>query len=506
MTLAELIDIEIQMMKDHDADPIELRERDRDIGKQLNIPISRRRELFLAWLQRVRTSEHPSPGELFETGYRWLGRILLVAGLLAGGGSAASVLSYDGTKPVNIVNFLALLIGIQIITMLFFLLNALPRTVRRFMPGLGEFYNFIRELSYLFSRIMGKIFEHLPAKHLNRLWQDLQHLKVKQKLYGSVEKWLAIRLTQRFGLAFNIGALVTCLYLITFSDLAFAWNTTLEINNKSFHTIIRTIAAPWKSLAPKGVPSLELVEQSRYFQLDNEYIDSRADAGLPKSLVVGRWWLFLILCLVVYGFIPRLIIYTFSNLKFKTALHRLPLKSAEFESLFDRLTRPLVQTRAIERDSSLPGDQFDSDFSHDIQTSGSICIAIKWGDFMMRDDQVYELIDKRFAWKIAHLFSSGGLNYRESNLLTLESIGKQKTSVPILILVESWESPDAAILNFMKQLRSQVADADHIIIGLVNTEAGHPWQPPNKTEWQVWKNGTAKLADPYLRIESIVEN
>ncbi|MCU0644351.1 MAG: DUF2868 domain-containing protein [bacterium] len=506
MTLAELIDIEIQMLKDHDADPIELRQRDRDIGRQLSLPISRRRELFLAWLQRVRTSEHPSPGELFETGYRWLGRILLVAGLLAGGGSAASVLSYDGSKPVNIVYFLALLIGIQIITMLFFLLNALPRSVRRFMPGLGEFYNFIRELSYLFSRAMGKIFEHLPAKHLNGLWQDLQHLKVKQKLYGSVEKWLAIRLTQRFGLAFNIGALVTCLYLITFSDLAFAWNTTLEINNKSFHTIIRTIAAPWKSLAPKGVPSLELVEQSRYFQLDDEYIDSRTDAGLPKSLVVGRWWLFLILCLVVYGFIPRLIIYTFSNLKFKTALQRLPLKSAEFESLFDRLTRPLVQTRAIERDTLVTSNQFDSNFNRGIQTSSDSCLVIKWGDLAMNDEQVFQLIKKRLGCSINRLFSAGGLNYRESNLLTLESIGKQKMSVPILILVESWESPDAAILNFMKQLRNIIANTEHIIIGLVNTETGHPWQPPNKTEWQVWKNGMARLADPYLRIEAMVEN
>ncbi|HEX9973970.1 MAG TPA: DUF2868 domain-containing protein, partial [bacterium] len=397
-------------------------------------------------------------------------------------------------------------IGIQIITMLFFLLNALPRKVRRFMPGIGEFYNFIRELSYIFSRLIGKIIEHLPTKHLNMLWQDLQQLKVKQKLYGSVEKWLVIRLTQRFGLAFNLGALVTCLYLITFSDLAFAWNTTLEINNKSFHAIIRTIAAPWKSVAPKGAPSLELVEQSRYFQLDNEYIDSQSDAGLPKSLIVGRWWLFLILCLVVYGFIPRLIIYTFSSIKFKTALIKLPLKSAEFESLFDRLTRPLVQTRAIERDTLITNNQFDSNFNHGIQTSSDSCLVIKWGDLAMHDEQVFQLIKKRLGCSINRLFAAGGLNYLESNLITLETIEKLKEGNPILILVESWESPDAAILNFMKQLRSTVANTEHIIIGLVNTEAGHPWQPPNNIEWQVWKTGMVRLADPYLRVESMVEN
>jgi len=352
---------------------------------------------------------------------------------------------------------------------------------------------------------MGKIFNHLPSKHLNRLWQDLQRIKVKQKLYGSVEKWLVIRLTQRFGLSFNIGALATCLYLITFSDLAFAWNTTLEINNKTFHTITRTISAPWSALAPNGVPSLELVEQSRYFQLDDKYIDSQADNGIPKAIVVGRWWLFLILSLVVYGFIPRAIIYAFSTIKFKTALLKLPLKSAEFESLYDRLTRPLLQTRSIERDYSAPSDQFDTNFKYDFQTSSSICIAIQWGDIAMPDDQVFELIRNRFAWNVAKLLSAGGFDYIKSNLTALEMIEQQNDSLPILILVESWESPSAAILNFIKQLRTTLDASDHIIIGLVNTASRPVWQPPDKIEWQVWKNGIAKLADPYLRVESMVE-
>ena len=492
-------------MKDHDADLIELRQRDRKIGQQLNAANTRRGELFVAWLKQVRKNEHPSPGELFDTGYRWLGRLLFFVGLIIGSGSAASVLSYNGAKPVNIVNFLAVLIGLQLLTILFFLLNSLPASLRRCIPGSGEFYNFIRELSYLFSRLMGKLFNHLPSKHLNRLWQDLQRIKVKQKLYGSVEKWLVIRLTQRFGLAFNIGALATCLYLITFSDLAFAWNTTLEINNKTFHTITRTIATPWRTIVPQGVPSLDLVEQSRYFQLDDQYFDTQADTEIPKAIVVGRWWLFLILSLISYGFIPRIIIYTFSIIKLKTALMKLPLKSAEFESLFDRLTRPLLQTRPIERDYSAPGDQFDTNFKDDFQTSSSICIAIQWGDIAIDNAQVFELIRNRFAWSVNQLVSAGGFDYIKSNVTALEMIEQQNDSLPILILVESWESPSAAILNFIKQLRTKLDASDHIIIGLVNTASRPVWQPPDKIERQVWKNGIAKLADPYLRVESMVE-
>jgi hypothetical protein len=505
LILAELIDIEIQMMKDQDADPMELRQRDRTIGQQLNHQRRNRRELFTAWLNRVRITEPPSPGELFETGYRWLGWLLLIAGLMTGSGAAASVLSYDGSKPVNIVNFLAILVGIQIITVLFFLLNSTPAALRRFLPGSGEFYNFVRELSYLFSRLIGKIIEHLPAKHLNRLWQDLQRLKVKQKLYGSVEKWLVIRLTQRFGLAFNIGALATCLYLVTFSDLAFAWNTTLEVKSRTFHTIIRSIAGPWSSIVPNGVPSLELVEQSRYFQLDDEYIDARVNSGQPRAIIVGRWWLFLMLCLVVYGFVPRVIIYIFSNVKLKTALRKLPLNSAEFESLFDRLTRPLLQTRAIEPEAPIISNQIDSTLNHDIQTSRDECIVIKWGDIAMPDEQLNKLVESRFGWRSENLVPAGGFDYVESNLIALESIGKRKKSIPVLILVESWESPSASILNFIKQVRIKLKTDEQIIVGLVNTALHSLLKSPDKVEWQVWKNGIARLTDPYVRVEAMVE-
>jgi hypothetical protein len=96
LTIAELFDIEIQMMKDRESDPSELRRRDRKIGQQLGSQKSKRRDLFLAWLKRIQKPGQPSPGQLFETGYRWLGRFLLLLGLISGGGTAASVLFSGG--------------------------------------------------------------------------------------------------------------------------------------------------------------------------------------------------------------------------------------------------------------------------------------------------------------------------------------------------------------------------------------------------------------------------
>lgn len=505
MTLSELVDLEVQMMNDQDIDPGELRKRDRKIGQQLETEKLTRHDLFLAWLMRVRISGHSSPGQYFETGYRWLGRLLLLLGLITGGGTAAAVLAYDGSRPVNVVNFLAIIIGVQLITIFFFLLNSLPQTVKKLIPGSGDFYNFIRELSYLFSRLIGKIVDHLPSKQFHNIWSDLQTLKIRQKLYRSVEKWLVVSSTQRFGLGFNIGALATCLYLIVFSDLAFAWNTTLDISNQTFHQAVNTIALPWATVIPDGAPSSELVAASRYFRLDAEYINTPGEASIPQALVVGRWWLFLVLSLITYGLIPRVIIFSLSKFKLKAALAKLPFKSADFESLYDRLTRPLLETRALEYEKfdfaevTLPENKVN------FKTEGNKCSVIKWGDLEIEDLQLSQLIKNRFGWKINNLLAAGSLDYEKSNLTTMKLISDRQGIDPILLVIESWEAPDAALKFFIKQLREIIAVNRHIIVGLINKNAQQAWNPPLQTEWLIWKRKIAELTDPYLRVESMVE-
>jgi len=505
LTLAELIDIEVQMMRDREQDPAELRSRDRKIGQQLEHQTSNREELFSSWLAQLQPRDHASPGKLFESGYRWLGRFLMVLGLIAGGGTAASVLAFDGTRPVNIVNFLAAIIGIQLITIFFFLLNMLPRFIKKRIPGSGEFYRFIRELSYLFSRLVAKVMEHLPARRLQSLWADLQRMKVTQKLYGSLEKWLAIGLTQRFGLAFNIGALATCLYLISFSDLAFAWNTTLEVSSQSFHRAVQCVAAPWAAVLPQGVPSQELVEATRYFRIDADYIPVPSTTAIPRAILAGRWWLFLILCLVVYGFIPRLIIFVLAKIKIKLALARLPLSAANFESLYDRLTRPLLETRALQHDAGLIEPDAAVALKATPKSRSSRCSVIRWGDIEVDDSQLRSLVQHRFGWQLSRVFSAGSFDYEMSDEATCQALRAQKSRDAILLLAESWEPPQAGLLFFLQQLRNAVGERRHIIVGLINKNSGQQFQAPAPQQWRTWKAKLATLADPFLRVESMVE-
>jgi len=503
LNLAELINLECQLLKDNDINPATLRKRDRKIGQELAIQNLNRSKLFLAWLKRVQTFDQQSPGHLLETGHRWFGFFLLILGLMMGGATAASVLSYNGSSPVNVVHFFAVIVGVQLITIILFVLNLLPISIKKFIPGSGDFYNFIRELSYLFSRLTAKIFSHLQTNQLTKIWLDLKQLKIRQKLYGSVEKWFVIGLTQRFSLAFNLGALATCLYLISFSDLAFAWNTTLQISTESFHKIVHIIAIPWSCLFPDGVPSLELVESSRYFRLNAEYIQSPTHTTLPQAAVVGGWWKFLILSLIFYGLLPRIIIFSFAKLKLKNILSKLPLKSADFESLYDRLTRPLVETQSIRQDDPVSEIALP-DSKQTLNLKNKYCTLIKWADLEMPENEFAQIINLRFGWKIKDKLTAGSLDYQSSDTTTYKFIKDQKEQNPILILAESWEPP-TAIIHFLRQLRKMISNNRQIIIGLINSDSKQKKQPPLLSDLNSWKIEMAALSDPYLRVESMVE-
>ena len=42
-----------------------------------------------------------------------------------------------------------------------------------------------------------------------------------------------------------IGVLLAAFYLISFSDLAFAWSTTLNLDAETFHSMLNTLSWPW---------------------------------------------------------------------------------------------------------------------------------------------------------------------------------------------------------------------------------------------------------------------
>lgn len=503
MKLAELIDLENQILEDNKLDPSELRKRDRAIGIEFDSQKLDRKQLFLAWLGRVQKPDDSSLGKRVESVYGWLKVALVIAGLLFGAAAASATLAFDGTNPVNVVHFLAVFVGLQTLFLLIFLLTQLPPVLVRFLPGHGGLSNLVRALGFLLGKGLERLFSHLPAEKARTLQHDLNRLKLRQKIYQKIERWLLASLTQRFGVAFNVGALAVCLYLIIFSDLAFAWNTTLRIQSATFHTIVETISTPWAALLPHAVPSPELVEISRYFRIEGQYQVAGETARSLNPEAVGGWWAFLVLSLATYGLLPRLVTFAITLFKYRSSLRHAPLDAAEFEALYDRLTTPIIETRAPVPESDLIEHHASTLANIDIPPSGKTCSVVLWGEMAIDNKRAEETALQRFGWTCERVLPAGGFDARLDEQVCAALTADKKDRSPVLVLVESWEVPNKSVLHFLKKLRLGSDPKRPLLIGLVNTGGNGAVLPPEKDDWQNWREVLAELSDPYLRVETM---
>lgn len=346
--IAELVDLELQLLEDEQARPRDIHRRDREIGLSLKTVTHDRGLLFLSWLDKVRKPED-SVGARVQTALSRLRWILLVLGFFMGSGAASALLIYDGEVPVNINRFLEVFVLFQLILLLLLLLSVSSKGANQWLPGVGTVQKFLRSLVLTTGRsadwLMGRLPEGRAAglkQQVARL-QELEswfakgskkvgRLKGWQSLYGDVERWSLIELTQCFSMAFNVGAMVAFLRIIVFSNVAFGWSTTLFSGADHFQAIIQGLALPWSWFWADAVPSAELIKKSEFF-FDNKAFEARDS---------GAWWPFLMACLMFYGLLPRLIFWLLARFKGQRALREVPLDSARFQSLYERLTRPYV--------------------------------------------------------------------------------------------------------------------------------------------------------------------
>lgn len=496
MKLSEIINIEYQLYKDAQSDPIEIRRRDREIGRSYTGSENDRTSLFRFWLKRLE-HENQYPGRSLTSALTFLRYLVFFSFLVSGAATCAGLMAYDGTRPVNIVNFLAVFVGLQIILYLLFLLNILPGAIRRKIPLIGDFYRFA---GFFLSRIIGKVSGYLyknKTESIRQITGIFNRARSRHVIYHGIERWALFSVTHLGGFAFSMGALAACTYLIIFSDLAFAWNTTLDISADFFHRIIAAVSTPWALVFSDLVPTPDLVESTRYFRLDGNY------SGVHSSaLTAGGWWPFLICTLIFYGLIPRFIFLMFSRFSLFRAQKKAPFLSAEFDSLYRRLTSPIFssQTENIEH----PEDKQEKailKFSNVHSIKSEACFLIVWGEIDLPEAEMEKIIKSEFSWKTIGIHYAGMLDNLQDEQ-TLRYYEESKDDEPILILVESWEAPGKAVEHFIHRLRVNINKERRIIIGALTLSDATPVSP-SKSDWQNWQNAVIKMNDPFIAIEPV---
>ena len=96
--------------------------------------------------------------------------------------------------------------------------------------------------------------------------------------------WPAFILVQMGGIGFNLGVLGATLSKVVFSDMAFAWQSTLQLSPELVAELVRWIALPWSWIVPQAYPSLEQIQGS-------QMVLKEGVAHLATANLVA-WWPF----------------------------------------------------------------------------------------------------------------------------------------------------------------------------------------------------------------------
>lgn len=451
-----LIDLAIQLRRDEALPQDTLRSRDRAIGQRLGASKSDagqppqnaadRAGLATAWLDELDDPPRRGGEALGVVGFVAVG-----LGLLLGYGAAMALFYYDGQAPVNVVRVLAVFVALQVVTLLLFALAAAPgslpggRSLRALSPG----------------RLAALVARWLPGETRDAVAQIVGRGGAHQRVYGRVQKWQVLAWSQAMALAFNVAALGGSLQLIVFSDLAFGWSTTLQVDEDAMYAVTSALSKPWETFWADAVPTPKLVAETRTNRVEalGDQIDPATAAG---------WWPFLVACIAVYGVLPRVVTLILTRWRLRRAAVRAVAFTPGVDRLCDRLGAALVETRAAEHEADGTNT---SEAQEVFAASAGVHAVIRWAD-APHDGEA--------------LHAGGGRALDDDRRAIAEA---SRGEGVVRVVVKAWEPPVLELLDFLGDLRKSLGDGRAIEV-----------QPVGEGDRAVWRKKLASVGDPWLRL------
>ena len=246
----------------------------------------------------------------------------------------------------------------------------------------------------------------------------------------------ALKSSSLAGVFFSLGALISLLVTITTKDIAFGWATTLNIQPSELKSVLNSIAI-WKVFCSNCVPDTHLIELSRYSRLGSSVTKEQ----IANAQLLGQWWKFLALSIVVYGVTLRGILFAIANILPK-------------------------QKESVEFSSNVAKEEFEQlDSSYENRA-----------DFSSLKSKGFKLLGYHFDT------SKLGLNSSEN-------------SNNLVVATKSWEPPIMDFFDYLEELQEDNPNAK-ISILLVGLKG-----KPKSQDIDIW---TRKLKELNLNYEVIV--
>lgn len=477
--LADYADLRAQLHYDQEVDRDVLKQRDRRIG--LAQSANTDQQSLRNWAAAMRSSESLTayPGAELHRLVRTAILVLWAFGLIAGALLARTVLDYDGRQPVNLFSVLLILIGLQLVALL--LLATLTMFGGRGILHALSVFNPAQWVMKLLRRFP---LHSTTSPGLSTIAEMLDGQADPAAKRSGLS--LLVYLSQHFSVALNVGIIATLMYLVAISDLAFGWNTTLSVDSDSVLGWFRALSWPWQSVLPAAVPDAALVEQSRFYRLEGQLRGS--DWQVDQY---GTWWLFILACLLVYGFVPRLIALVAYGLHYDRTLAQSLLNTPGASQVIARMRSPLVSTDA-EPGQADQVDMVSRPLPRKRQAGRTLsCTLVCWSGVEPPEVRIPGIT-------ITDHQDAGGQRSLEEDRQLATVIAKSKSD-GVVIAVKAWEPPTLEINDFISFLRKQMGATPIVLVLLVPIRG----QQVSTVQLETWETGLSSLADPALYAEPL---
>lgn len=522
-TLADILDIEFFFNSDdtlvEQGQSAAVEQRDREIYLASNLETTGsppdNQLLATCWLAARRQAPQQQqqqrvlPGQLWREMTIASGWLIFSICLLCGGGLTASFLHYTGITPVNVSGYFAFFILLQLLILLVHLMVLGYRLVRRVDLNASILYRLLAQsLKKLFITLYDRTRRGLKGTQRLDLEATFGSIRQGQQLYGALFIWPTFLLLQLGGIGFNLGVLLTTVAKVTFTDIAFGWQSTLPLSEPLLADLIRYIALPWTWLLPEHLayPTLEQIIGSKIILKEGIWQLTTAD--------LAAWWPFLSCGVLIYGLLPRLLLFCFGRRQLTGKLRQLDFESARYRQLRRRMLTPSVQTAASHKIASvtpsaapLPSTTPQQSVLHQHLN--------RRGWLLLIPDELWDQCPPEQLIPYLHQMTPeeplvplryGALDQSgQAFLQQLMTIMNNRKLAGIMLLQEAWQPPIREITSLLRQLRQLTSQTTPLTLALTGKpQQGRMITTVQSADLQLWQKTVKTLADPYLEVFALV--
>ena len=401
-----------------------------------------RREGLRIWLEGVRAA---SPGRKFTAALALVGGGLALAMFLTGISGVLGMLD-RGRGGLHVTLFLAVLIGGQWLVLALAAVAWLARG--RAAGGIG-----------LVQALAGNLARRL-AGEMDASWWD------RLAGGGGALLWRLVRMAQAAGIAFNLGVICGLAGLVLVKHVGFFWETTTEV---AMHSILGKLAGylsvPWAGWWPGAVPDAAVIEASHW----------RPGRALQPG--PAEWWKFLLMTTLVWGLLPRLVLWTLAWRNGRRALAELDFQARGHRVLW----RELTGAARVDTDDK----PLDGVLVLDVGGSGISPESLR--PFLLRRLRVHP-----GAWHPVAVLDPGAE----------DAVARALAKAPagVVLLAEGWSLSPARMGSLLARVRASAGLETPVRFLVANAGAGHRPVSPSPDERREWERFVDSLRDPQAEV------